>query len=168
MKFRWPELLHIKNTTLLVIIIAWLLLVGIADHFFLSRDASYEIMDTVCFSAATGFCLAFIKSFWNSIRLPPREMQAAHLFTAGAWISSFSLAWVFAGQFYWRSHDRQAWIIDSFALLYSRAFAAIGLIILMTAIFARRGEIEPSGYWRSMIFVTLFLFIGTFLVFGFG
>jgi hypothetical protein len=156
-----------ENTTLFVGVAVWLMACMVASAF-VRVDLVFEVLDTLCFSAGVGFCIGFLRPFWHSIRLPPHKMEAAHLFTAGAWIISFAAAWVFAGQFYWRSHGKPDWIIDSHSILFSRALMAVGLVILMTTVFAKEGTIHPSGYWRSTVAVAAFVFVGTGIVFGFG
>lgn len=148
----------INNTTLIAyIIIAWLIFIPMV--YLTPRIDLFEIANAICFSAGLGFCVGYLRPFWDAIKLPPHTMTSAHLLITGAWISCAAAVQVFTLQFFWRILGRTEWFISSPYVAFTRWQFATGLAIMMCTSFSKHGEVDPSAYGRTAAAIAIAVFI---------
>ena len=99
------ERLHLKNTTLLWIILIILVLFAPAIYF-MDRQDMFEIVDGLAAGAAIGTIFRYAKPSWEALKLPARELRSGDYLVTGITMICIGGGTRLLGQWYWRANDK--------------------------------------------------------------
>jgi hypothetical protein len=155
--------LRLKNTTLLWIIFAVLVLFIPVIHF-MGRQDVFEIVDGLAAGAAIGTIFRYAKPSWNALKLPARELRSGDYLVTGITFICIGGGTRLMGQWWWRAMNKPDWWIDSPILVYCTLFLVIGMFLLVATTFSERGALVQGAYKRTLAVISFSLAITGILI----
>jgi len=114
----------------------------------------FEILNAVIAATALGYGTAYARVAYGILRMPPKMLSAAQLYSVAAVVCCAGIVLSFGGLWVWRFLEKPPGFEDHPLWMFGRWMTAIGFILALATTRSDDGLVPTSAYLRTIFIVT--------------